>query len=158
MQAKEGVLDWLNTLLTNDLTALNQYFLQAKICQHWGYGRLHSKLRELSFAEMRDAERLMEHILYLDGAINLPRLGTVQVGATAAEHLAFALQAEKVAVNTLTDAIAHCAQVGDYTTRNLLEEMVRDEADHIGWLETQLETIQQLGLANYLTQQINADA
>ena len=157
MKAKQGVVDLLNQILTIDLTAINQYFIQAEMCKHWGYERLHRKLYESSIDEMKDAQRIIGHILYLEGVPNLQRLGSVRVGENAQEHLQLDLEAERSAVDTFTTAIAHCAQVGDYTTRNILEEMVRDEEEHIDWLETQLETIGQIGLENYLAQQIKED-
>jgi len=156
MKAKPGVVDFLNRILTNELTAINQYFIHAEMCHGWGYERLYGKLRELSIEEMRDAQTLIQHVLYLEGVPNLQRLGTVRVGETVAEHLQLDARQETDAVATLTEAIAHCAQAGDFTTRNILEEMVRDEEGHVDWLETQLETIAQVGLENYLTQQIAA--
>jgi bacterioferritin len=154
VQAKEGVIERLNTILTADLTAINQYFLQAEMCRNWGYDRLYEKLRELSIAEMKDAQVLIRHILFLEGIPNLQRLGTVRAGENPAEHLNLDLQLELQAINTFTEAIAHCAQVGDYATRNILEEMTRDENDHVDWLETQIELIKQLGMDNYLAQQL----
>lgn len=154
MQAKPGVVDWLNTILTNELTAINQYFLQAEMCEHWGYPRLYRKLRALSIEEMKEAEELVEHILYLEGLPNLQRLNQVRIGETVEEHLQLDLQLERDQDQVLTEAIVHCTQAGDYTTRHLLEEKIREEKEHISWLETQLDTIRQVGLAHYLSQQI----
>jgi bacterioferritin len=140
--------------LTNELTAINQYFLQAEMCEHWGYPRLYRELRRLSIDEMKEAEEILEHILYLDGIPNMQRLNQVRVGENVEEHFQLDLDLEKNQDKVLTDAIVHCAQVGDYTTRNLLEEKIREEKDHIDWLETQLDTIKQIGLTPYLTQQI----
>src|SRR4029453_16930468 len=95
MKAKEGILDLLNRVLTADLTAINQYFVHAKMCQNWGYERLHYKVRQRSFDEMRDAETLIEHILYLEGVPNMQRLGTVTVGETVPEQFAADLASEK---------------------------------------------------------------
>ncbi|HXG36219.1 MAG TPA: bacterioferritin [Dehalococcoidia bacterium] len=154
MEAKPGVIDFLNTVLTNELTAINQYFVHAELCKNWGYERLYRTFRDFSISEMRDAEELIEHILYLEGVPNMQRLGQVLVGEAVPEQLQLTLQQERQAVNTLREAITHCAQVGDYTTRNKLEEMVREEEEHIDWLETQLATIRQVGVENYLSQQI----
>ena len=154
MKAKEGVVDLLNQILTVDLTAINQYFIHAEMCRNWGYERLHHKLRDSSIEEMKDAQRIIEHILYLEGMPNLQRLGTVRVGENVQEHLQLDLEAERSAIGLFATAIAHCARVEDYTTRNILEEMIRDEEEHVDWLETQLETISQVGLQNYLAQQI----
>ncbi|HEY7378840.1 MAG TPA: bacterioferritin, partial [Steroidobacteraceae bacterium] len=136
--------------------AINQYFLHAEMCSNWGYTRLAEKLRDFSIGEMRDAQHLIQHILYLEGTPNLQRLGTVRVGEAVLEDVQLDLQQEQAAVDALTQAITHCAQVGDYTTRNILEEMVRDEETHVDWLETQLDAIRQVGLENYLAQQLNS--
>lgn len=154
MQAKEGVIDRLNELLTIELTAVNQYILQAAMCENWGYARLAHKLRELSLAEMQDLKHLVTHILYLDGLPNMQRLGSVQVGESPQEHLQLSLEGERRAVDVFREAIGHMMQVADFTTRNLLEEMVRDEEQHVDWLETQLEAIRRVGVELYLTEQI----
>ena len=157
MKAKPGVVEALNTILTNELTAINQYFVQARMCQNWGYERLAQQIRAISLDEMKDTEQLIDHILYLDGVPNLQRLNRVQVGETVLENLQLDLALEQHAVATLTEAIALCAEVQDYTTRNILEEMVRDEETHVDWFETQLETIGQVGVELYLSQQIKQD-
>ena len=157
MKAKPGVVEALNTILTNELTAINQYFVQARMCQNWGYERLAHQIRAISLDEMKDTEQLIDHILYLEGVPNLQRLGRVRVGETVPENLRLDLALEQHAVATLTEAIALCAEVQDYTTRNILEEMVRDEETHVDWFETQLETIQQVGVELYLSQQIKKD-
>jgi bacterioferritin len=155
MQAKPGVVDFLNRILTNELTAINQYFMHAEMCKNWGFERLGHKLYELSISEMKDAQHMIQHILYLEGMPNLQRLGSVRVGETAHEDLQLDLQQEIDAVALLTEAIAHCAQVEDFTTRGILEEMVSDEETHVDWLETQLEIIRQIGIENYLAQQLS---
>lgn len=157
MKAKEGIIDLLNKILTADLTAINQYFLHAKMCENWGYERLHHKVKERSFDEMKDADELIEHILYLEGVPNVQRLGTVHVGETVPEQLKTDLQAEKEMLTLLTDGIAHCAKVGDYTTRHMFEDMAQDVDQHIDWIETQMETIKQIGLENYLSEQIKKE-
>jgi bacterioferritin len=157
MKAKEGVVDRLNTLLTNDLTAINQYFVHAEMCKNWGFERLYHKLYDLSIDEMKDAQHLIRHILYLEGLPNLQRLNTVRIGESAIEDLRLNADSERAAVDLFTEAIRHCASVGDFTTRNILEEMVRDEEEHLDWLETQLETVSQIGEGNYLAQQIKED-
>ncbi len=154
MRAKEGVVDRLNTILTNELTAINQYFIHAEMCRNWGYVRLHQKLRALSIEEMKDAQELIEHILYLEGTPNLQRLGSVRVGEAVPEDLQLDAAQEQEAIAALGEAIAHCAQVGDFTTRGKFEAMIKGEEEQLDWLETQLETIRQVGLENYLSQQI----
>lgn len=157
MKAKEGVIELLNRLLTTDLTAVNQYFVHAKMCENWGYERLHHKIRERSFDEMKDSEELIKHILYLEGVPNMQRLGTVNVGETAPEQFKIDLKSEQEMVKQLTDGINHCAKVGDFTTRHMLEDMVKDSDNHINWIESQLETIKQVGVENYLSEQIKKE-
>jgi bacterioferritin len=157
MKAKEGIIELLNKILTADLTAINQYFLHAKMCENWGYERLHHKVKERSFDEMKDADELIEHILYLEGVPNVQRLGTVHVGETVPEQFKTDLQAEKEMLGLLSEGVAHCAKVGDYTTRHMLEDMAEDVDEHIDWIETQMETVKQVGLENYLSEQIKKE-
>lgn len=157
MKAKEGVVEYLNKILTNELTAINQYFVHTKMCDNWGYERLAHKIRQFSIDEMKDADKTIAHILYLEGVPNMQRLGTVHVGETAHEQLKLAVKQEQVAVTLFREAITHCARVEDYTTRHILEDMIKDEEHHIDWLETQLETIKQIGVENYLSQQIKKE-
>ena len=157
MQAKEGVIDLLNGILTADLTAINQYFLHAKMCEHWGYARLHHTVRQRSMDEMRDVEALIEHILYLEGVPNVQRLGTVTVGETVPEQFAADLVAEQEMLVLLREGVTHCAGVEDYTTRHMLEVMVQDVDAHIDWIETQQELIRQVGLERYLSEQIKKE-
>ncbi|HKN85687.1 MAG TPA: bacterioferritin [Nitrospiraceae bacterium] len=157
MKAKEGIIELLNKILTADLTAINQYFLHAKMCENWGYERLHHKVKERSFDEMKDADELIEHILYLEGVPNVQRLGTVHVGETVPEQFKTDLQAEKEMLGLLSEGVAHCAKVGDYTTRHMLEDMAEDVDEHIDWIETQMEIVKQVGLENYLSEQIKKE-
>ncbi len=154
MRAKEGIIDALNTILTADLTAINQYFLASEMCLDWGYQRLHEKFRELSMSEMQDAQALIRHILFFEGLPNLQRLGTIRVGENAEEQLRLALDMEQTSVEALNSGIQTATQQSDFMTRNLLERMVYDESEHIHWLETQLQTIRQTGLQTYLGHQI----
>lgn len=154
MKAKQGVVELLNKLLTEELTVINQYFLHAKMCKNWGYDRLHDHVLDRSYGEMKDAKAVIDHILYLEGLPNMQRLGTVKIGETVPEQLKSDLAKEKAMVKMLTDGIEHCTKVRDFTTRHILEDMVKDEEEHIDWIETQLETINQVGLQNYLSEQI----
>jgi bacterioferritin len=158
MKAKEGVVNILNKILTADLTAINQYFVHAKMCENWGYDRLHHKVRERSIAEMKDADELIGHILYLDGVPNVQRMNTVQVGETVPEQLKLDLKAEQEMLALLNDGVVHCTKVTDFTTRHMLEDMAKDVDQHIDWIETQMETIKQVGLENYLAEQIKKDS
>ncbi|HET9606462.1 MAG TPA: bacterioferritin [Nitrospira sp.] len=158
MKAKDGVVNLLNKILTADLTAINQYFVHAKMCENWGYDRLHHKVRERSFDEMKDAEELIEHILYLEGVPNVQRMNTVHVGETVPEQLKLDLKAEQEMLALLNDGVTHCAKVMDFTTRHMLEDMAKDVDGHIDWIETQMETIKQIGLENYLAEQIKKES
>ena len=154
MKAREGIVDRLNELLTIDLTAINQYFIQSEIVRNWGFLRTAEKMREASMDEMRDAQKLVRHILYLEGLPNLQRLGPIKIGESVEENLQLDLESEMSALETLAEAIAHCEQVGDFGTREILEDMVREEEEHVDWLETQQEIIRQVGTEHYLAQNI----
>ncbi len=156
MQGHEDVIELLNEVLTAELTAVNQYFLDAKMFDNWGYERLGAKFREESIDEMKDADELIERILYLDGLPNLQRLGTVRVGETATEKLELALDLEKVAIDRLNRGIALCVTLADNGSRELLEKILVGEEGHADWLESQLELIRQLGEPHYLAQQIHS--
>ncbi len=157
MKAKKGVVDFLNKLLTEELTVINQYFLHAKMCKNWGYDRLHHHVLDRSYGEMKDAQKVIDHILYLEGLPNMQRLGTVKIGETVPEQLKADLEKEKSMVAMLSEGIQHCTKVADFTTRHIMEDMVKDEEEHIDWIETQLETIKQVGLENYLSEQIHKE-
>ena len=156
MKAKDGVVERLNNILTIELTAINQYFVQAEMCKNWGFERIYERFRANSLEEMQDAQQLIAHILYLEGVPNLQRLNQIMVGESVREDLELDLQAEQGAVEALTEAIAHCASVTDFTTRGILEQMVRSEEEHVDWIETQLETINIIGIDLYLNQQIRS--
>lgn len=155
MQAKEGVVDLLNGSLTIELTAVNQYFLAAEQCANWGFPGLRKLFRALSLEEMKDGEVLVKHILYLEGLPNMQRLNHVLVGESVSELLQAGLDAERGAVEHLRLAIAHCAEVGDYTTRALFEGMIRGEEEHVDLFETQLTAIRLVGLERYLAQYVS---
>jgi bacterioferritin len=155
MRGDDQVLELLNDVLTAELTAINQYFLDAKMFDNWGYARLGSRFRSESIGEMKDADVLIERILYFDGHPNVQRLGTVQIGETAAEKLNLALNLERDAITRLNGGIALCVSKGDNGTRELLEEILEGEEDHADWLETQLTLVHELGETHYLAQQIH---
>jgi bacterioferritin len=157
MKAKEGVIDLLNRILTENLTAINQYFVHGKMCEHWGYERLHHHVNQRSFDEMKDADETIEHILYLEGVPNMQRMGTVRVGQTVQEQLDVDLKAEQAMLSLYIEGVGHCTKVGDYTTRHMLEDMQKDTDGHIDWIETQLELIKQVGLEKYLSEQIHKE-
>jgi len=156
MNGDGAIIDLLNEVLTGELTSVNQYFLDAKMCANWGYDRLAEKFREESIGEMKDADVLIERILYLEGLPNLQRLGTVRVGETVAEKLQLALELEQSAIARLNGGIATCIASGDHGTRELLDHILEGEEEHADWVETQLELIRQVGEAHYLAQQIKS--
>ena len=156
MQGNEAVLEFLNEVLTAELTAINQYFIDSKMMANWGYRRLADKVRADSIDEMGDAEKLIDRILYLDGVPNLQRLGSVRVGETVPEKLQLALQVETEAIERLNRGIALCSEVGDHGSREVAETILAGEEEHADWLETQLELIRQVGEQLYLSQQIHS--
>ena len=155
MKAKKGIVDFLNKILTNELTAINQYFLHAEMCGNWGYEKLHDEIRKHAIDEMKHAEQIIEHILYLEGFPNLQRLGTLKIGETVPEQFKSDLGLEQEAVKLLAEAIEHCVKVGDFNTRSKLEGILTSEEEHIDWIETQMETMKQVGVENYLSQHMH---
>ena len=154
MRGDPRVLTVLNDVLTAELTAINQYFIHARMCENWGYDRLWKKVREESIGEMKHADRLIERILYLEGTPNLQRLGKVNVGETVPEQLRLDLEVEKAAITALNNGIETCRSAGDNGSRELLEDILLGEEQHANWIEAQLALIAQAGEANYLAQQI----
>jgi bacterioferritin len=150
------VIEILNAVLTAELTAINQYFVDAKMFENWGYGRLASHFREESIDEMKDAEVLMDRILFLEGLPNMQRLSSVRVGETAAEKLELALALEADAIERLNQGVARCTEVGDTGSRDLLARILHGEEEHADWLETQLALVRQLGDTAYLAEQIHS--
>ena len=142
-------------MLTDELTAINQYFIHAKMSANWGYDRRAEYVRNESIDEMKHAERIIERILYFDGTPNMQRLFPVRVGESVAEQLELDLAVEYEAVPRLNRGIALSVEVGDNGTRDLLEEILVAEEEHVDWLETQLETIRQIGIELYLAQQLH---
>ena len=145
----------LNDVLTAELTAINQYFIHAKMCHHWGYERLAEHIRDESIDEMKHAEALMDRVLYFDGVPNMQRLFPLRVGETVAEQFEADLQVEYAAVERLNRGIGLCVAKGDNGTRELLAGLLTAEEEHIDWLETQQATIRQIGYERYLAQQLH---
>jgi bacterioferritin len=149
------IIELLNDVLTAELTAINQYFVDSKMLGNWGYERLAEKFRHESVSEMKDADELIERILFLEGMPNLQRLGTLRVGETVREKLDAALAVEYEAIERLNGGIAQCVTAGDNGSRELLEDVLEGEEEFTDWLETQLELIRQVGEPHYLAQQIH---
>ena len=144
------VINALNEVLTAELTAVNQYFVHSEMCANWGYSKLHKKIRMESIDEMKHAEQLIERVLYLNGIPNVQRLGKINLGEDVKEMLEVDLALEMEALPRLNEGIELCRNVGDNGSRILLEEILTSEEEHVDWLESQLEQIEQMGLANFL--------
>lgn len=154
MKGDSGVISHLQAQLKNELTAINQYFLHYRMYKHWGLDKLAAKEYAESIGEMKHADQLMDRIFVLDGLPNLQDLGKLQVGETVPEALACDLRVEHSAQATIKEGIAHCEAVRDYVSRDLLLSILADTEEHIDFLETQLDLIEQIGLQNYLQSQM----
>ena len=156
MRGSPAIIEFRTEALTAELTAINQYFAHAKLCENWGWARLGAKYREESIEEMRDAEKLMERILLLDGMPNLQRLGSVRVGETPAEQFELDKALEENAGAMYRRGSALAATEGDPGTRELLDQLVLGEEEHLDWIETQLHAIGDIGIERYLQSQLDA--
>jgi bacterioferritin len=154
MKGNAQVIDLLNEVLTGELTAINQYFLHARMLDNWGYKHLAKRVRDESIDEMKHADRLIERILYLEGLPNLQRLGKLSIGETVKEQFANDLAMEYDAVKRLNDGIGLCRNVADNGSERLLQDILVSEEEHVDWLETQQELMRQLGDVAYLAEQI----
>jgi bacterioferritin len=154
MQGDKKVIEYLNKALENELTAINQYFLHARMYKNWGYAKLNEKEYHESIDEMKHADKLIERILFLDGLPNLQSLGKLMIGENPQEMLECDLKLEKLAIPLLRAAIAYCETVSDYISRELFEYILESEEDHVDWLETQLGLVEQIGIQNYLQSQM----
>jgi bacterioferritin len=155
MKGDAKVIAVLNEVLKAELTAINQYFLHAEMCENWGYEKLAKHTRKESIEEMQHAEKLMERILYLDGTPNMTDYFKINIGANVKAQLQNDLNVEYDAVKRLNRGVALCVQVGDNGSRDLLESILTDEEEHIDWLEAQLHAIGEMGIENYLAQHLH---
>jgi bacterioferritin len=154
MKGDQKVIDLLNQVLKAELTAINQYFLHAEMCENWGYHRLAELTRKESIEEMSHAEKLMERILFLDGTPNMSEYFKINIGQNVEQQFRNDLQLEYDAVKRLNEGIQLCVDVNDGGSRELLEHILEDEEHHIDWLEAQLHSISEIGIQNYLSQQL----
>jgi bacterioferritin len=157
MKGDAKVIAVLNEVLKAELTAINQYFLHAEMCENWGYEKLATHTRKESIEEMTHAEKLMERILYLDGTPNMSDYFKINIGPDVKAQLQNDLNVEYDAVKRLNRGVALCVQLGDNGSRELLESILTDEEEHIDWLEAQLHAISEMGIENYLAQHLHEE-
>lgn len=154
MEGNKQVINYLNRALKNELTAINQYFLHARMYKNWGLKVLDEHEYGESIEEMKHADRLIERVLFLEGLPNLQELGKLHVGENVKEILECDLALERDACPLLREAITHCESLSDYVSREVFAEILASEEEHIDWLETQLDLIQRIGLENYTQKQM----
>lgn len=156
MKGDTNIIRILNAQLTNELSAINQYFLHARMYQHWGFEKIGKKEYEESIGEMKHADKLINRILMLDGLPNLQALHKLMIGENTPEMLACDLKLEYISLATVKEGIAACEAVGDYVSREIFQYILDDTEEHIDWLETQLDLIDKVGIQNYLQTQMEA--
>ncbi len=154
MKGDPKIIEFLNKALTNELTAVNQYFLHARMYKNWGFSKLDEKEYHESIDEMKHADQLIERILFLEGLPNLQNLGKLMIGENPEEMLRCDLKLELEAIPPLKEAIAYCEQIKDYISREVFQHILENEEEHVDWLETQFELIGKIGIQNYLQSQI----
>ena len=154
MKGDAKVIKRLNEVLTNELTAIDQYFVHAKMFDHWGFGRLGGHERKASIDEMKHAESLIDRILFLEGVPNVQKLNKIMIGENVEEQLKLDLDVEHVAVKRLNDGIVTCRSIPDGGSEELLVHILESEEEHVDWLETQLDLISRLGVQAYLSEQL----
>ncbi len=155
MKGDDRMIDSLNNLLSDELTAINQYMVHSEMCENWGYERLHKAARKRAFDEMKHAEKLIERLLFLEGRPIVSNLKQIHIGSDVETQHKNDLNDELDALKAYNEAIKLAVEVGDNGTRELLDSILKDEEDHIDFLEAQLDQIQQMGIQNYLVEQID---
>ena len=154
MKGDTKVIEFLNKALENELTAINQYFLHARMYKNWGFNKLNEKEYHESIDEMKHADQIIERILFLEGLPNVQNIGKVMIGENPKEMLSCDLKLEQLAIPLLREAIAYCEEVSDFISRETFAHILESEEEHVDWLETQLELIEKVGLENYLQSQM----
>jgi len=154
MQGDTRVIEFLNTVIKNELTAINQYFLHSRMLEDWGLDTLGKKEYQESIEEMQHADELIQRVLFLEGLPNLQDLGKLRIGENVREIFECDLKLEHQAIPDLRDAVQYCEEVRDYVSRELFEKILSDEEDHVDWLETQLALMDRIGDQNYLQSQM----
>jgi bacterioferritin len=155
MKGNAEIISRLNDLLADELTAINQYMVQSEMCDNWGYKRLHKAIEKVAIDEMKHAEKLIARILFLEGIPNVSKLNAIHIGDSVEAHHNNNIAAESGAVRGYNEGIKHAVQVGDNGTRELLESILKDEEEHLDWLEAQVDQIKQMGIQNYLSEQMD---
>jgi bacterioferritin len=155
MKGNEKIIDKLNEMLADELTAINQYFLHAEMCANWRYEKLHEVLQKRAVEEMHHAEELMERIIFLEGMPVVSQLNPIHIGSSVEKQIKNDWTAEKVAVDGYNAAVKLAVELNDNGTRDLFESILNDEEDHIDWIEAQMDQIEQMGIQNYLTEQLS---
>jgi len=155
MKGNEKVIKQLNARLADELTAINQYMVHAEMCENWGYGRLHEAMQKRAIDEMKHAEKLIGRILFLEGRPIVTDLNKIAIGETVEKMHKNDWKAEETAIHDYNDDIRLAGELGDHGTRELLVSILKDEEQHIDWIEVQLDQIKQIGAQNYLIEQMD---
>ncbi len=153
MKGNQKIIERLNTLLADELTAVNQYIVHSEMCENWGYKKLAGSIKQRAIGEMKHAEKLVERILFLEGTPEVSHLNKISIGNDIEKQFKSDQFAEDGAIKMYNDSIRLCAELSDNGTKELLESILTDEEKHLDWLETQIEQIKQLELKNYLVEQ-----
>jgi bacterioferritin len=154
MKGNERIIERLNALLADELTAINQYMVQSEMCSNWGYERLHKAIEKRAIQEMKHAEKLIGRIIFLEGSPTVSKLNKIEIGADVEAHHKNDWKAEEGAVRAYNESVRLAVELGDNGTRELLESILKDEEEHIDWIEAQLDQIKQMGMQNYLVEQL----